>query len=110
MHVRVDYASSKYSNNPEDKPARLAEYLQKAGHSVDVTEDRHPKLARGGLDLDAVVLTVGSASSALLKLLADSREFFQVYLELGRADLGIRGASALVRLGDPDRQIKQSTR
>src|SRR6185503_8118199 len=74
MHVRLDFPSSKYSHDPADRPERIAGLLRKAGHTVELTEDRHPNPMPGGvhLDMDAVLLAAGSYDGALLKVLADS--------------------------------------
>ncbi len=102
MHVRLDFPSSKYSHDPADRPERIAGLLRKAGHTVELTEDRHPNPMPGGvhLDMDAVLLAAGSYDGALLKVLADSGEFFDLYVQIGRGTLGIAGGvAALLRLG-----------
>lgn len=100
MDIRLDYPTRKYSaDDPEDLPSRLAEYLRKAGHRVHITADAHPNQAPGYLDIDTVLLAAGSHDAEILKLVAESGEFFDLYVQLGRGHLGIRGASVLIRLG-----------
>ena len=105
-HIRLDYDSASYSEFPEqditapsnDLPAVLAKILRDAGFTVDVTTDSH-RCAAGQSEMDTVKLATPRYSGEILKLLADTGLLFDLYVQLGRRNLGNAGAQALIRLG-----------